>query len=240
MYKFKMASKRKKVVVSMDKKLDAINRIDKGEALKKIAAELGVGTSTVSDWKKQRKEIEDFCCKMICKDSLEGRGTAKKAKNETLDDALFMWYSAQRERGLPISGPILAQKALSLNKKLPNPDLKFTASQGWLERWKNRHGIRQLTLTGESLSSDVAGAEKFKKDFEQFVLSEELTPDQIYNADETGLFYRMLPSKTLASKLEDSAKGYKKSKDRLTAMACSNASGKHKFPLVIVGKSKNP
>ena len=78
-------------------------------------------------------------------------------------------------------------------------------------------------MTGESLSSVVAGAEKFKKDFEKFVLSEELTPDQVYNADETGRFYRMLPSKTDQSKVEDSAKGYKKSKDRLTAMACSNA-----------------
>ena len=129
---------------------------------------------------------------------------------------------------------------MSLNKKLPNPDLKFTASQGWLERWKNRQGIRQLTVTGESLSSDVVGVEKFKKDFEKFVLSEELTPDQVYNAGKTRLFYRMVPNKTLASKVEDSAKGYKKSKDRLTAMACRNESGSHKLPLVIVGKSKNP
>ena len=90
-------------------------------------------------------------------------------------------------------------------------------------------------MTGESLSSDVAGAEKFKKDFKKFVLSEELTPDQVYNTDETGLFYRLLPSKTLASKVEDSAKGYKMNKDRLAAMACS-----HTFPLVIIGTSKNP
>lgn len=224
----------------MDKKLDALNRIDKGESLKNIASELGVGTSTVSDWKKNRKEIEEFCFKMISKDSLEGRGTIKKAKNEELDEALFVWYSLQRERGVPISGPILAQKALLLNSKLPSPDVDFTASQGWLDRWKTRHGVRQLTVTGESLSSDTAGSEKFKKEFEEFVLAENLTPDQVFNADETGLFYRLLPSKTLASKVDDAAKGYKKNKDRLTAMACSNASGKCKLPLVIVGKSKKP
>ena len=56
----------------MNKKLDAIRRIDKGESLKKIAAESDVGTSTVSGWKRQRKEIEHFCCKMLCKDNLEG------------------------------------------------------------------------------------------------------------------------------------------------------------------------
>lgn len=235
-----MATKRKKVVVTMDKRLDALRRIDKGESLKAIAEELGVGTSTVSDWKKNRNQIEDFCLKMMSKDSLEGRGTAKKAKNVQLDEALFVWFCSQRERGVTISGPILAEKAVSLNSKLPNPEPNFKASQGWLDRFKKRHGIRQLTVTGESLSGDAVASEKFKKEFEQIIASETLTADQIYNADETGLFYRVLPNKTLASKIDKSAKGFKKSKDRLTAMACSNASGKHKLPLVIIGKSKNP
>lgn len=224
----------------MKKRMEALTRIDKGESLKNIAAEFGVGTSTVSDWKKNRKRIEDFCFKMISKDSLDNRCKAKTAKLETLDEALFVWFCAERERGLPISGPIIQQKALSLNKQLPHGDPSFTASQGWLDRWKKRHGVRQLTITGESLSGDVEAAEKFKKEFEDFIKKEELTADQVYNADESGLFYRMLPSKTLASKLGDSAKGYKKGKDRLTIMACSNASGKHKIPLLIIGKSKNP
>ena len=235
-----MASKRKKLVVFMDKKLEALNRIDKGELLKNIAAEYGVGTSTVSDWKKNRKEIEDFCFKMITKDSLQNRGTVKKARNESLDDALFIWFSEKREHGVPISGPILQEKALSLNSKLANGDPNFTASQGWLERWKARHGIRQLSVSGESLSGDKVGADSFVREFQDIISSENLTQDQIYNADESGLFYRLLPSKTLASRLDDSAKGFKRSKDRVTIMACANASGRHKFPLLLIGKSKNP
>lgn len=235
-----MATKRKHVVVTIEKRMEALSKIDKGESLKNIAAEFGVGTSTVSDWKKNRNRIEDFCFKMISKDSLDNRCKAKKAKLETLDDALFVWFCAERERGLPISGPVIQQKALSLNQKLPNGDPSFTASQGWLDRWKKRHGVRQLTITGESLSGDVRGAEQFRKEFDDFIKKEQLTADQVYNADETGLFYRMLPSKTLASKMDDSAKGYKKGKDRLTIMACSNASGKHKLPLLLIGKSKNP
>jgi hypothetical protein len=34
-------------------------------------------------------------------------------------------------------------------------------------------------------------------------------PCQIFNADETGLNYKMLPKKTLASKLDSVAKGHK-------------------------------
>lgn len=32
----------------------------------------------------------------------------------------------------------------------------------------------------------------------------------------------------------------KKQKDRVTVMACSNASGMHKMPLMVIGKAANP
>lgn len=234
-----MAEKRKRVVVTMQKKLEAINRLDKGESVKNISIEYGVGAATVCDWKKNRSQIEDFCAKMVSKDSLGNRSTIKKPKNESLDEALLMWFEQQRERGVPISGPILKEKALSLNQKLGG-DPSFTASIGWLSRWKDRHGVRQLTITGESLSGAVLDAEEFKKKFEKIVKDEKLSPAQIYNADETGLNYKMLPTKTLASKLDEAARGHKKNKERVTLLVCSNASGTHKLPLVLIGKSTNP
>lgn len=159
----------------MQKKLEAIFRIDKGDTLKNIAAEYGVGVSTVCDWKKNRKDIEDFCAKMVSKDSLKTRSTARKAENENLDDALYMWFMQERERGVPLSGPIIQEKALSLNRKLRG-DPAFTASVGWLGRWKDRHGIRQLTVTGEILSGDIAASEDYKRKFGKFVADENLTP----------------------------------------------------------------
>ena len=50
--------------------------------------------------------------------------------------------------------------------------------------------------------------------------------------DETGLFFRALPDKTLAVKGSDCA-GSKKSKDRLTVAVCVNAVGEFETPLVI-------
>ncbi|XP_054011368.1 jerky protein homolog-like [Hylaeus anthracinus] len=144
-----MSGKRKKVTLTMEKKLEALFRIDKGEPMKRVATDLGVGASTVSDWKKNRKEIEGFCAKMVSRDSLGNRGTIKKAKNVMLDEALYVWYMQERENGVSISGPMLRQKALSLNNKFSG-DPTFTASVGWLGRWKARHGIR-LTISGENL-----------------------------------------------------------------------------------------
>jgi hypothetical protein len=44
--------------------------------------------------------------------------------------------------------------------------------------------------------------------------------DLLYNTDETGLFYRLLPDRTLASRRDESqCKGFKASKDRSDRMA---------------------
>ena len=64
--------------------------------------------------------------------------------------------------------------------------------------------------------------------------------DQIFNCDETGLNFRLLPDKTLAASFETSADGRKKSKERVTINACSNASGTIKLPLQVIGKSNRP
>ncbi|XP_071574415.1 jerky protein homolog-like [Temnothorax nylanderi] len=80
---------------------------------------------------------------------------------------------------------------------------------------------------------------KFKEEFQKLVAEEGYTKDQIYNCDKTGLNYKMMPSKTLISR-DGAAPGYKKNKERCTILACSNASGKHKLPLMLIGKSTKP
>lgn len=48
----------------------------------------------------------------------------------------------------------------------------------------------------------------------------------------------MLPSKTLAARAEAAAPGYKGSKERVTILAWSNATGNHKLRLTFIGKAK--
>ena len=75
----------------------------------------------------------------------------------------------------------------------------FKVSKGWLYRFCNRHGLRQLSFQGEKLSSDAAAPEPFKE-LVKLMEDESLTLEQLYNCDETGLCYQMLPDKTLAAK----------------------------------------
>ncbi len=138
---------------------------------------------------------------------------------------------------MPISGPILCEKANYFHTKLyPGEQQTFKASRGWLWRFCICHGMRQLSVQGEKLSADSTAPDPFKQTLADYIEAERLTLDQVYNCDETGLYFRLLPRITLASALEKSAPGMKASKDRVTLMACSKATGTHKLRLVIIGK----
>lgn len=63
--------------------------------------------------------------------------------------------------------------------------------------------------------------------------------DCIYNADETGLFYKMKPEYTLEVKGKN-ATGCKQSKERLTILFCANVDGSDKISPFVIGKSKKP
>lgn len=141
--------------------------------------------------------------------------------------------------GTPISGELISEKAKFFYQQL-NLSGDFKASSGWLQKFKERYGIRQLTITGEILSSNVDAVEPFREKLFLKIREMGLQHDQIYNADESGLFWRVLPNKTLAHGNEKSAPGRKISKERVTFMPCANASGSHKLRLLVVGKSAKP
>lgn len=233
-----MASKRRHFSCTLKEKLEVLKRLDKGECATKLSREYGVGKATISDWKKNRAKIEQFCSASSEK-TLEKRQKTTVSSYEKLDEALFLWFTQEREKGIPISGPLVKEKSLQLNK-LMNGDPSFSASCGFLDRWKKRHGIRQLTISGEKLSADNEAAADFLKEFKDLVSSQNYTPQQVYNADETGLNFKALPTRSLASEEEKSAPGFKMDKQRLTVLACSNASGTNKLPLMVIGKSAKP
>ena len=56
--------------------------------------------------------------------------------------------------------------------------------------------------------------------------------------DETGLFYQMLPDRSLTT--SEFVKGTKKAKARITLALAANADGSEKCRLLVIGKSKNP
>uniref|UniRef100_A0A5S6QAI5 HTH CENPB-type domain-containing protein n=1 Tax=Trichuris muris TaxID=70415 RepID=A0A5S6QAI5_TRIMR len=107
-------------------------------------------------------------------------------------------------------------------------------SQGWLHKFKKRHGIRAHELQGEQLSADEPSANNFKEELAAFLKEGDHDKDFVYNADETGLNWKALPSRSLI------ARSPKRRKERVTVMVCANALGTNRIPLYLIGRAKTP
>lgn len=158
----------------------------------------------------------------------------RQTGNEDINKILLEWFLDARTRNLPISGPILQTQAKIIAKRLQKND--FKASNGWLECFCKRHGISHKHICGEAKDVNNETVAEWKNKLQDMIKDYE--PCDIANCDETGLFFRALPSKTLALK-SDKCIGGKQSKERLIVLVCGFADGKLEKPLVI-GKSLKP
>ncbi|KAL4103997.1 hypothetical protein QTP88_019310 [Uroleucon formosanum] len=168
------------------------------------------------------------------------RKTLKKPKNPNVESAGFKWFIQQRRLHVPVSGEMLCENARSFHHQFSKNNHAFKACKGWLDNFKKRHGIRRLKISGEKLSSKVDCIEPFQKDFEQLVIQKKFNAEQMYNADESRLFWRILPDQTLVLSTEKAAPGRKIMKERVTFEPCANATGNHKLRLLVVGKAQKP
>ena len=235
--------KRKRVVLTIEDKLKVCDLVKNGRSMTSAAAEFNVGKSTVHDIVKNQAKLQTFLTEIQDGDCIKKRRIVRRANLEALDKAVYLWFVQQRCKGTPISGPLLMGKALQLHPLVypddPDPT-SFKAGTGWLKRFKDRHGVRALSVQGESQSAATASVDPFKEKLQKIIEEKGLTLNQVFNCDETGLYWKLMPNKTLVTSREKEAKGFKKPKDRVTLMACANASGLIKLPLVFVHKSLNP
>ncbi|XP_064410276.1 jerky protein homolog [Latimeria chalumnae] len=233
------AGKRKHVSLSILQKVELLKKLDKGTSVRALCELYNVGSSTVYDLKKQKDKIMKFFADSESKKVMTARKTLKEGKSSNLDSALMHWFRKRRSEGMSISGEMVIEQAKIFHKEL-NLQHECEYSQGWLHRFKNRHGISLHCVCGEKRSADSEAAAKYVDEFAQLVANEKLSPEQVYNADETALYWCCMPRKTLATESEESPTGMKEPKERVTVLGCSNAAGMHKCKLMVIGKSVNP
>ena len=105
-----------------------------------------------------------------------------------MESALVEWFLSHQDR-VNVSGDLIKEKAaLFLDNLYPEHDV-FEFSNGWLESFKERHGIKSFRRFGESGSVDMTLIEKSLPDIRETLDKYEWK--DIYNMDETGLFYRL-------------------------------------------------
>lgn len=235
------SAKRKRVVLSVADKLQICEMVHKKVPKTEIMRTFNIGKSTVNDICNNEEKLKKF------KSAKSEFGIAKSVKEtksmkggmfDNMDNALYVWFRQQREKGVPVTGPILLEKASEFHNLLyPENPRPFNSSTGYQWRFCNRFGIKSLAISGEKLSADLVSADEFVNSFSDITTGYCL--DQIFNCDETGLYYKMLPGRTLAT-VHNEPSGAKKAKERVTINACSNVTGTIKLPLLFIGKAKNP
>ena len=181
------------------------------------------------------------------KRSREEPGTTRRLRRSTFSDvdlALRRWLNICAGLGaksVPLTMAVLRQRAEEIAANLGVTG--FSASAGFVRRWAKRHTLVNISLwgTGGSAAADV---EALRQQMEEICSQlEAFNPEQIYNMDETGLYFRCLPNRAYVSAgSRRRARGSKamKNKDRVTLVLAVNATGSHKIPVAIIGKAAVP
>ncbi|XP_076691716.1 tigger transposable element-derived protein 5 isoform X1 [Callospermophilus lateralis] len=242
---------------SIKDKLQAIERVKGGERQASVCRDFGVPGGTLRGWLKDEPKLRWFL------DQLGGEvGTQRKkmrlANEEEIDRAVYSWFLTLRQHGVPLSGPVIQAQAEAFARQIYGPECTFKASHGWFWRWQKRHGISSQRIYGEAEPPPAGPAPgpPVKEEPAQPPSGGPL-PDravaapppaeggygdeQIYNANVTGLYWRLLPEQAAPPGTEDPGArvcGWRA--DRVTVLLAANLTGSHKLKPLVIGQLPDP
>ncbi|GFS49758.1 tigger transposable element-derived protein 1 [Trichonephila clavipes] len=234
--------------ISLETKIAILDRLGKGEGSTVIGKHLNLGESTVRAIKKNEAAIR--------KSVISGTKLSTKFASYTRDvllerteRAIAIWIEEQFQRRIRVSGYLIQEKALQFYKSMKQSEpststsqagKEFSASKGWLTGFLKRNALHNIKITGESATADEGAAKIFPEKLAKIIEDGDYSADQVFNADETGLYWKRLPNRTYIAKDEKTASGHKESKDRVTLLLCSNASGDRMLKPLLINKSLRP
>lgn len=238
-----MSTKRQSLTI--DTKLKILQAVDennkKATGTKKklgdIADEFGIKQCTLSAIVKGRETIESRAFSGCFSSSTKKFRHADKFSE--IDEALLIWFKGCRGTNTAVSDELLKSKAQSfisaLEKDAPMSD--SCVSMSWIQRWKHRHNIVSVAMCGESGDVSVEDTQHWTATTLPNLL-QRFSPADVFNGDETGLFWKLTPQRTLAF-VGEKCHGGKHSKERITVFVAASMTGE-KLPLMIIGKSERP
>ncbi|XP_020856668.1 major centromere autoantigen B [Phascolarctos cinereus] len=239
-----------------------IQEVEKNPDLRKgeIARRFNIPPSTLSTILKNKRAIlaseRKFGVASTC------RKTNKLSPYDKLEGLLIAWFQQIRAAGLPVNGIILKEKALRIAEELGMED--FTASNGWLDRFRRRHGVMTRNGVTKSRSQPSTPAQPpalprapasapaadgggggggggGRRWWEEQLpaLAEGYASQDVFNATETCLWYNFLPDQAPALGGE-ARPSPRRGTERLIVLLCANADGSEKLPPLVVGKLAKP
>nr|XP_032835765.1 tigger transposable element-derived protein 1-like isoform X1 [Petromyzon marinus]XP_032835766.1 tigger transposable element-derived protein 1-like isoform X1 [Petromyzon marinus] len=235
---------KKKEMITVEVKKEIIDKHERGMRVADIARFFNKSTSTICTVLKKKEVIRRL-------DAAKGVTRVSKQRPPVLEDVeklLLVWINEKQLAGDTVTDNFICEKAKALYadlvSKLPGTSTEneegFKASRGWFDNFKRRSGTHSVVRHGEAASSDAKAAEAFADEFQKLMVSECYLPQQVFNCDETGLFWKKMPKGTYITAEENAMPGHTPMKNHLTLLLCANASGDFKVKPLLVYHSENP
>jgi len=120
-----------------------------------------------------------------------------------VNSAVTLWFQQMRACGAVVSDELVKTKAAELAVLVKESE--FKASNGWLAGWKARNKVSFKHFSGEAMDSDGPAANTWSATVLPGLLGE-FDPEDIFNGDETGLYFKTLPKGTLSERAEQIAR----------------------------------
>ncbi|KAJ8937681.1 hypothetical protein NQ318_002828 [Aromia moschata] len=168
----------------LNKEINVIEYLKNGMKNKDLSEKYKVHHSAISKIIHNKDKVVQH------KETMEKYGANKNVLGySSVNDSLFekctfLWFCQKKALGEPVTGPVLQAKAKQFHASL-NVDSNFSTSNGWLARFKKRHGIRCLNIKGEKFSANEDDANAFREGLKAFIENHGYKLDNIYNGDET-------------------------------------------------------
>lgn len=225
----------KQTRLSIEERVKIVERLDSGEKGTDLAREYKISRSAITFIKKSREHlIKQRSALIMC----QGQTSKKRCtgvESSPLEQALYEWFLQKKSVGESVTGTMLQEKAVELNKML-NGTNNFKGTNGFISKFKKRHSIGSST---EERTCGNKSASTFCREFIKYIMDNKIPLDKVYNATETVLYWKTLPNKTLVTSSENEVSDGESVKNKVTLMVCTNVTGSHKLSMLIVGEAYN-
>ena len=122
--------------ITVQEKYEILKGCDAGEKRSNLAEKYGIAVNTISMIMKQKDRI---FTEMESHSINGGSKSLKTSAHPWTDEALYQWFLINSDGNAPISGTTLLEKANEFVAMERGPG--FTVSRGFVDKWKQRHGI---------------------------------------------------------------------------------------------------
>jgi hypothetical protein len=140
----------------------------------------------IAEWVKNEPRYRQQHAESVSKKVKRMRQTQHPEVTEMLE----LWVEQAMRDKIHLSGEVLRQKwtEFAVLCGVPEED-RLALSSGWLGRLKARLGLREFKRHGEAASASPEAMEDERKRVQDLIKKDGWKVRDIYNMDETGLFY---------------------------------------------------